>query len=487
MAPTKRKGEKVKTSEHVKEQVAQDPPKTKNENKEPRPVVEPRPRRFPWGSLAVAFLSLVLGILTPPLMSAPRVVQDEMRAVPVSTPTTNHRAVKEQGQGAVAQDTSMSAEELSGLCSEDKLKEFWHENRVPGYHIACVEAPENSLELKFYKGGTQEVTTANMPLPVSWPELQEQFETELSLPKADSMRQPWAVFSAEGERLVEEDAIEGTKGMYAAILASHYGIVLVFEGGQFLWPGTHIGFQRTVSLYSIMPPGSVAMKEKHRTVTLETLSLIPLVLSVSDFLSDDECDFIQTTAAPTMKYSEVTLMDKDVGRPASDFRTSQTGFLQGGNDGMLRDIDFRTASLVRVPVDHQEHVQVLRYGLDEKYDSHHDYFDPQLYKNDPATLDLIKNGRRNRFATVFWYLSDVEKGGETVFPRFNRRREMSMKDCSGGLKVKPEKGKVIIFYSMTPNGKVDPYSLHGACPVESGLKWAGNKWIWNEPQVFISL
>jgi prolyl 4-hydroxylase len=486
MAPSKRKGEKLKTSESVKEEVAQDPPKNKNENKEPRPVVEPKPRRFPWGGLAVALLSLVLGILTPPLMSAPRVVQDEMRAVPVSAPTTNRRAVKEQGLKAVAQDTSTSAEQFSGLCTEDRLKEFWHEKRVPGYHIACVEAPGNSLELKFYKGGTQEVTTVDMPLPVHWTELQEQFETELSLAKADSMRQPWAIFSAEGERLVEEDAVEDTKGMYAAILASSYGIVLVFEGGQFLWPGVQIGFQRTVSLYSIMPPGSVEMKDKHRTATLETLSLIPLVLSVSGFLSDDECDFIQTTAAPTMEYSEVTLMDKDVGRPASDFRTSQTGFLMG-DDEMLRDIDFRTASLVRVPVDHQEHVQVLRYGLKEKYDSHHDFFDAQLYKNDPSTLDLIKDGRRNRFATVFWYLSDVEEGGETVFPRFNKRREMSMKDCSGGLKVKPEKGKVIIFYSMTPNGKVDPYSLHGACPVESGLKWAGNKWIWNEPQVFVSL
>lgn len=486
MAPSKRKGEKVNTSENVTEKAAPDPPKNQNENKEPRPVMEIKPRRFPWGSLAVAFLSLVLGILTPPLMNAPRVVPDEMRAVPVSTPTTNRRTVKEQGQEAVAQDTSAGEEESFPVCSEERLKEFWHEKRVPGFHIACVEAPGNSLELKFYKGGTREVTTVDMPLPVSWPKLQEQFETELSLPKADILHQPWAIFSAEGERLVEEDAKEETNGMYTAIMASTYGMVLVFEGGQFLWPGVQIGFQRNVSLYSIMPPGSVVMKDKHRTATLETLSLIPLVLSVSGFLSDDECDFIQTTAAPTMEYSEVTLMDKDMGRPASDFRTSQTGFLQT-NDEMLRDIDFRTASLVRVPVDHQEHIQILRYYEGQKYDSHHDYFDPQLYKNDPATLDLIKNGRRNRFATVFWYLSDVEKGGETVFPRFNRRREMSMKDCSGGLKVKPEKGKVIIFYSMTPNGMVDPYSLHGACPVESGLKWAGNKWIWNEPQVFVSL
>jgi prolyl 4-hydroxylase len=53
------------------------------------------------------------------------------------------------------------------------------------------------------------------------------------------------------------------------------------------------------------------------------------------------------------------------------------------------------------------------------------------------------------------------------------------------LKVKPEKGKVIIFYNMLPNGKGDPLSLHGACLVEKGIKWAANKWIWNHPMMFV--
>jgi prolyl 4-hydroxylase len=80
------------------------------------------------------------------------------------------------------------------------------------------------------------------------------------------------------------------------------------------------------------------------------------------------------------------------------------------------------------------------------------------------------NGRRNRMATVFWYLSDVQEGGETIFPRFNHSREKSSTDCETGLKVKPEAGKVIIFYSMTPDGRTDSSSLHGACPVKEGGK-----------------
>ena len=53
-------------------------------------------------------------------------------------------------------------------------------------------------------------------------------------------------------------------------------------------------------------------------------------------------------------------------------------------------------------------------------------------------------------------------------------------------KVKPEKGKVIIFYSLLADGTGDHYSLHGACPVEEGIKWAANKWVWNDKMQFVS-
>ena len=98
-----------------------------------------------------------------------------------------------------------------------------------------------------------------------------------------------------------------------------------------------------------------------------------------------------------------------------------------------------------------------------------------MYQKDAGTLQLIENGRRNRLATVFWYLTTVKEGGETIFPRYNAGpHPRDAGDCSRGLKVKPEKGKVIIFYSLKANGEGDPYSLHGACPVlgEEDVKWA---------------
>ena len=29
-------------------------------------------------------------------------------------------------------------------------------------------------------------------------------------------------------------------------------------------------------------------------------------------------------------------------------------------------------------------------------------------------------------------------------------------------------------------------SLHGGCPVEEGVKWAANKWVWNAPMRYVS-
>ena len=72
------------------------------------------------------------------------------------------------------------------------------------------------------------------------------------------------------------------------------------------------------------------------------------------------------------------------------------------------------------------------------------------------------------FDLFFSHSSDVEEGGETVFPSakvnsssFPWYNELS--DCGKkGLSVRPKMGDALLFWSMKPDAIPDPTSLHGS-------------------------
>lgn len=63
--------------------------------------------------------------------------------------------------------------------------------------------------------------------------------------------------------------------------------------------------------------------------------------------------------------------------------------------------------------------------------------------------------------------SDVEEGGETVFPAATGNVSPvagwnGMSECAKeGLPVKPRMGDALLFWSMRPDTTLDPSSLHG--------------------------
>ncbi|KAF9600206.1 hypothetical protein IFM89_005030 [Coptis chinensis] len=212
--------------------------------------------------------------------------------------------------------------------------------------------------------------------------------------------------------------------------------------------------------------------ENRRDQWTEILSWEPRAFVYHNFLSKEECDYLINLAKPHMEKS--TVVDSETGRSKdSRVRTSSGTFLQRGRDKIIRDIEKRIADFTFIPAEHGEGLQILHYEVGQKYEPHYDYFLDQFN---------TKNGGQ-RIATVLMYLSDVEEGGETVFPSakgnfssvpwWNELSECGKK----GLSVKPKMGDALLFWGMRPDATLDPSSLHGGCPVIQGNKWSSTKWL----------
>ncbi|GLT39298.1 hypothetical protein SLA2020_134960 [Shorea laevis] len=205
---------------------------------------------------------------------------------------------------------------------------------------------------------------------------------------------------------------------------------------------------------------------------VEVISWEPRAVIYHNFLSKEECEYLINLAKPHMHKS--TVVDSQTGKSQdSRVRTSSGTFLPRGRDKIIQNIEKKIADFTFIPVEHGEGLQVLHYEVGQKYEPHYDYFNDEFN---------TRNGGQ-RMATVLMYLSDVEEGGETVFPAAQGNFSAvpwwdELSDCGKkGLSVKPRMGDALLFWSMKPDATLDPSSLHGGCPVIKGNKWSSTKWM----------
>lgn len=159
---------------------------------------------------------------------------------------------------------------------------------------------------------------------------------------------------------------------------------------------------------------------------------------IDNFLEDDLCDLLISQTNSCMVPSPVVGFGNGV---VNSNRTSSTVYLRREDTPTLTN---RICNLLKKDLNTLELPQVGRYLATQEYKAHYDAFD--LDTEDGRRFAL--NGGQ-RVTTVLLYLNNVEKGGETSFPKLN-------------LKIKPQKGTALIFFPATLDGKLDENALHSA-------------------------
>mmetsp|Transcript_49732 Transcript_49732/g.58032 ORF Transcript_49732/g.58032 Transcript_49732/m.58032 type:complete len:506 (+) Transcript_49732:193-1710(+) len=196
------------------------------------------------------------------------------------------------------------------------------------------------------------------------------------------------------------------------------------------------------------------------TPNLTILHTNPPIFSIPSFLSPAECDLLITTAHGS--FTPAPVVGKNSGE-ITPSRTSTTCYL--AREDVTGYVD-RISTLTGKPVEHCELPQVGRYYPSQQYRSHYDAFD----LNDVDGRRFAENGGQ-RVVTVLVYLNDlaVGRGGCTAFPR--------LKTSSGEiLRVRPERGKAIVFFPASVDGLLDTAALHAAEPALD-TKYVSQVWI----------
>lgn len=205
--------------------------------------------------------------------------------------------------------------------------------------------------------------------------------------------------------------------------------------------------------HPVAPRVQVAGQAVEVAVSLDT----PIVRVLRGLMSEAECTALIDLARPRLARS-LTVDEK--GRHQTDERRSSNGmFFRIGETPLVKTIEDRIATLLGIPVNHGEGLQILHYLPGQEYEPHYDWFDP----TQPGFAAVTERGGQ-RIASVVMYLNTPEEGGGTGFPH-------------AGLTVTALAGSAVYFAYETG----DEASLHAGLPVLKGEKWIATKWLRERP------
>ena len=174
----------------------------------------------------------------------------------------------------------------------------------------------------------------------------------------------------------------------------------------------------------------------------------PLIVMLGNVLSNEECEELIRLSKDKMKRSKIGAT-----REVNELRTSSSSFIEESENEIVTRVEKRISSIMNIPIEHGEGLQILQYTPGQEYKAHFDFFSL-----------TSKAANNNRISTLVMYLNDVEQGGETFFPKLN-------------FSVSPQKGMAVYFEYFYNDQNINDLTLHAGAPVITGEKWVATQWM----------
>ncbi|KAK8765519.1 hypothetical protein V5799_031868 [Amblyomma americanum] len=209
-----------------------------------------------------------------------------------------------------------------------------------------------------------------------------------------------------------------------------------------------------------------------RPLHVEVLNEDPRIGLVYNFLTKRHALALRKMAEPLL--FRALVFNAVRRQTVSPVRTSKVAWLRDHEVPLVAQLSSAASAVTGMSFESSEELQVVNYGVGGHYSPHADY----TRQHEQPSQEEMHSGQRA--ATWLMYLSDVHRGGGTVFPDL-------------GLKVEAKEGRALFWLNLLPNpangGRFqhnpanrtrsvgNNRTTHGACPVLVGSKWIATKWL----------
>ncbi|KAI8041517.1 prolyl 4-hydroxylase subunit alpha-2 [Drosophila gunungcola] len=199
-------------------------------------------------------------------------------------------------------------------------------------------------------------------------------------------------------------------------------------------------------------------------IKVEELNHDPPIKMYHNLINNEEILLLKTLSNPHLKRSMFYTSADKIIEDFSNLRTCKTMRLKDNVDHtLMNNLNERIMDATGLSVKESEELQITNYGIAGHLFEHED-------ASESTDSTFWTSG--NRIITALYYMSDVEQGGETVFPYLD-------------LRVRTQKGSLLVWYNLLLNGTIDWRVTHVSCPIIMGDKWIATKWLREKPQMFI--